>query len=127
MAKKDTGLPPLTRAEETVMQAIWQHDKALVKDIITAMPEPKTHSNNVNTVLNILAEKGFVKSEPIGNANLYEAIITKEAYSSRTISQFVKGYFNGSFNNLVSFFVAEKNLDINALEEILETLKKQKK
>jgi predicted transcriptional regulator len=127
MPKKNTTLPQLTRAEETVMQALWQYEKALVKDIIAAMPEPKPHANTVNTVLKVLAEKGFVTSEPVGNANQYQALISKDAYSSKTISQFVKGYFNGSFNNLVSFFVAEKNLDINALEEILQTLKKQKK
>ena len=62
MSKKNPGLPQLTRAEETVMQALWQYDKAFVKDIIAQMPEPKPHANTVNTVFKILAEKGFVKS-----------------------------------------------------------------
>ncbi len=125
-AKKNEQTPQLSKAEERIMQALWQHDRALVRDIIAAMPAPKPHANTVNTILKILTEKGFVTSEPLGNANLYRALISKDAYSSRTIAQVVKGYFNGSFADLVSFFVADKNLDITELESVLKTLKKGK-
>jgi BlaI family penicillinase repressor len=126
MAQKKTELPTLTKAEETVMKALWQHKKALVRDIISVMAAPKPHANTVNTILKILAEKGYVSSEPVGNANMYEAIVSKEAYSSKTIAQVVKGYFNGSFADLVSFFVSDKDLDISELESVLQTLKKKK-
>jgi predicted transcriptional regulator len=127
MPRKKSELPMLTRAEETVMKALWQYNNALVREIIEAMPLPKPHANTVNTILKILAEKGFVTSEPIGNANLYRALITKEEYSSRGITQMVKSYFNGSFADMVSFFVADKNLDISELESVLQSLKKKNK
>ena len=125
MSAKRIDVPQLTKAEERVMQALWQHDGALVRDIIAAMPDPKPHANTVNTILKILAEKGFVSVEQIGSANRFKALISKEAYSSRTIAQVVKGYFNGSFADLVSFFVADKNLDIAELESVLQSLKKK--
>lgn len=126
MAKKQE-LPQLTKAEERVMRALWQYDTAFVRDIIAKMPEPKPHANTVNTLLKILAEKGFVAVEPAGHANRFRALISKEAYSSRTIAQVVKGYFNGSFADMVSFFVADKNLDISELESVLQSLKKKNK
>ena len=126
MPKKKTELPQLTRAEERVMKALWEYDGAFVRDIIAEMPEPKPHANTVNTILKILAEKGFVSMEVLGNANRFRALISKEDYSSRTISQVVKGYFNGSFADMVSFFVADKNLDIAELESVLQALKKKK-
>lgn len=126
MAPKKQELPNLTRAEESVMKALWIREPALVRDIIAEMPEPRPHANTVNTILKILMEKGFVGSEPLGNANLFRALISKEAYSSRTITQVVKGYFNGSFADMVSFFVSDKNLDISELESVLKSLKKKK-
>jgi BlaI family penicillinase repressor len=127
MPGKKPDLPQLTKAEERVMKALWQYEAALVRDIIAAMPEPKPHANTVNTILKILAEKGFVATAPVaGNANRFQAIISKEDYSSRTIARFVKGYFNGSFADMVSFFVADKTLDIAELESVLKSLKKKK-
>lgn len=126
MPKSKNELPQLTRAEEIVMKALWQFDQAFVKDIISAMPTPKPHANTVNTVLKILAEKGFVSSESVGNANRFRALIPKEAYSKRNITQLVKGYFNGSFADMISFFVAQKDMDIAELEGVLNSLKKQK-
>ena len=109
------------------MKALWQYDAALVRDVIVAMPEPKPHANTVNTILRILAEKGFVAVEPGGNPNRFRALISKEDYSSRTIAQVVKGYFNGSFADMVSFFVADKAMDISELESVLQSLKKKSK
>ena len=126
MPKKKSDLPQLTKAEERVMKALWQHEAALIRDIITGMPEPKPHANTVNTILKILTEKGFVAIEPLGNANRFRALISKEDYSSRTIARVVKSYFNDSFADMVSFFVADKNLDISELESVLQSLKKKK-
>jgi hypothetical protein len=39
----------------------------------------------------------------------------------------VKGYFEGSFSNVVSFMVKENNLSVEDLERLLKELKKQGK
>ncbi|PZF72474.1 BlaI/MecI/CopY family transcriptional regulator [Taibaiella soli] len=121
-------MPQLTKAEERVMQALWQQDNntILIRDIITVMPAPKPHANTVNTILKILTEKGFVAIEPLGNANAFRPLVSKKEYSSRSITQIVKGYFDGSFADMISFFVADKNLDIKELESIVQSLKKKK-
>ena len=127
MAKKKTELPQLTKAEERVMKALWHLDApALVRDLIDAMPAPKPHANTVNTILKILVEKAFVRQEPLGHANRYHALVTQADYSRRSIGQFVKGYFNGSFADMVSFFVTDKSMDIAELEAVLKALKKKK-
>jgi predicted transcriptional regulator len=127
MTKKKTEQPQLTKAEERVMKALWQHESALVRDVVAGMPEPKPHANTVNTILKILTDKGFVAMEAGDNANRFRALISKEDYSSRTIAQVVKSYFDGSFADLVSFFVADRNLDIAELESVIQSLKKKKK
>lgn len=116
---------PLTRAEDTVMQALWQSEPAFIKDVIAAMPAPQPHYNTVSTLIKILAEKGFVESELIGNAHRYRSLVSREAYSHRSVMQIVKGYFNNSLADMVSFFAANKELDVAELETILKNMKKK--
>ncbi len=127
MPRKKEEQPQLTKAEERIMKALWVQEPALVRDIIANLPDPRPHANTVNTILKILIEKGFVAAEPVGNANLFRALVSKDDYSRKTISQVVKSYFNGSFADMVSFFVADKKMDIDELEDILNTLKSKKK
>ncbi|HVI44888.1 MAG TPA: BlaI/MecI/CopY family transcriptional regulator [Chitinophaga sp.] len=117
----------LTKAEEQVMQALWQTGPAFVKDIIEVMPDPKPHYNTVSTLIKILMEKGFVDYKAFGKSHQYFALITKDAYSHKTVNNLVKGYFGGSFSNLVSFFVKEKELSINDLEKLVQKIKNTQK
>ena len=126
MAVRKKEFRPLTKAEELVMQALWPLEAAFIKDVIAAMPAPQPHYNTVSTLLKILEEKGFVASEQMGNANRFRVLVSKEEYSRRSVSQLLKGYFDGSFANLVSFFASDKDVDIHELEAILKTLKKSK-
>ena len=41
----------LTKAEEQIMQVLWKLEKAFLREIIDALPEPKPHNNTVATVL----------------------------------------------------------------------------
>ena len=50
----------LTKAEEQIMQVLWQIEKGFVKDVLEELPEPKPAYNTVSTIIRILQEKGFV-------------------------------------------------------------------
>lgn len=115
----------LTKAEEQVMQVLWKLKDAFLRDIVDAMPAPKPHQNTVATLLKILVEKGFVKITVLGRQHQYSPLISKEEYSKKTIRQLVKGYFEGSFGNVVSFLVKENNISVEELENLLQQIKKQ--
>jgi BlaI family transcriptional regulator, penicillinase repressor len=117
----------LTKAEEQIMQALWETGPAFVKDMIEVMPEPKPHYNTVSTLIKILIEKGFVDYKAYGKSHQYFALVTKDAYSHKTVNNIVKGYFDGSFSNMVSFFVKEKELSISELEKLVQKIKDAQK
>src|SRR6185503_1544567 len=117
----------LTKAEEQVMQVLWQLKQGFLKDITEAMPEPKPHSNTVATILKILVEKGFVDYEVQGRNNLYKPKISKTEYGKRSINQLVKGYFEGSPAKLVSQFVNDNKLSLEELETLLQQIRAAKK
>jgi BlaI family penicillinase repressor len=115
----------LTRAEEQIMQVLWKLEKAFLRDIVDAMPNPKPHQNTVATLLKILVDKEFVAITVLGRHHEYYPLLGKDEYSKRTMKQMVKGYFEGSFSNVVSFMVKENNISIEELESLLQQIKKQ--
>jgi len=115
----------LTKAEEQVMQVLWKLEKGFLREIIETMPAPKPHQNTVATLLKILVDKEFVSITVLGRQHLYTPLVEKDEYSKRTMKQIVKGYFEGSFSNVVSFMVKENNISIEELETLLAQIKKQ--
>ena len=100
---KDSLMKPLTKAEEQIMMVLWKMERGLLMEIVKNMPKPQPHKNTVATILKTMVEKGFVKTEAIGRYFRYHPAVTKEAYSKSTLVSVAKGYFEGSFSNVVSF------------------------
>jgi predicted transcriptional regulator len=116
---------PLTKAEEQIMQVIWKLDKAFLREIIEALPNPKPHNNTVATILKILVEKEFVGINTFGRMHQYYPLVARDTYSKSTLKTIVKSYFEGNYSNAVSFMVKENGLSIEDLELLLKQLKKK--
>ena len=109
----------LTKAEEDIMQVLWQLQKASVKDIIEKLPKPKPAYNTVSTIVRILESKGFVDYEKQGRGHNYFPLLKKQDYSNQSLNKLVDNYFQGSFKSMVSFFVKKNDMDIQDLEAVL--------
>jgi BlaI family transcriptional regulator, penicillinase repressor len=117
----------LTKAEEQIMKVVWKMGSGLLMEIVEHMPEPIPHKNTVATILKTLVEKGFIRIENIGRIHRYHPQVSKDNYSRDSLATLAKGYFDGSFTNVVSFLVDEKKLSVKELELLLQQLKKEKK
>jgi BlaI family transcriptional regulator, penicillinase repressor len=115
----------LTRAEEQIMQILWDRKKGLVKDIRESFSDPKPARNTVSTVIRILEKKGYVGHKAYGNVHLYHPLVSKSEYSKSQLFGLMEGYFNNSFPAMASFFAREKDLSVQDLEELLEDTKKE--
>jgi len=114
----------LTKAEEEIMQALWDLEKANVKSIIEILPDPKPAYNTVSTIVRILESKGFVDYEKQGKGHIYFPIVAKESYSNQSINKLVDNYFQGSFKSMVSFFVKKNDVDLKDIESLLKEINK---
>ncbi|WKN32597.1 BlaI/MecI/CopY family transcriptional regulator [Porifericola rhodea] len=120
MSDKKPNVKELTKAEEQVMQILWQIKKGFVKDIREEIPPPKPAYNTVSTIVRILEKKGFVAYKAYGKTHEYYPLISKKEYSSYFLKNFVGSYFGGSFHKLVSFFARENDMDIHEFEEMMK-------
>ena len=116
----------LTKAEEEVLQHLWQQQKAFGKEILAEFPEPKPAYNTVSTIIRILEKKGYVGFKSYGKAHQYLPLVTKDAYSKQSLLKMVSNYFEGSFKELVSFFVKDENISVSELSEIQAMLEYKK-
>jgi BlaI family transcriptional regulator, penicillinase repressor len=114
----------LTKAEEQIMQALWEIEKGFVKDIIEKLPEPKPAYNTVATFMKILTDKKFVSYKAYGKTYEYYPLVSKDEYSKTFLNTFLGNYFGGSFEKLVSFFVKQNDMDLKEVEELMKHVKK---
>ncbi|WP_321995901.1 BlaI/MecI/CopY family transcriptional regulator [Draconibacterium orientale] len=114
----------LTKAEEQVMQLLWKLEKAFVKDIIEEMPVPKPAYNTVSTIVRILEKKGFVDHNAYGKTHEYFPLISRKEYTRSFMKNFMRNYFSGSFQEMVSFFAREDNMSLSELDELMEDVKR---
>lgn len=115
----------LTKAEEQVMQVLWTLEKGFVKDIIKELPVlPATNQkpayNTISTIVRLLEKKGFVEHKAYGKTHEYFPIISKDVYRKDFLNRFLGNYFGGSFNQMVSFFVKENDIELDELEEMMK-------
>lgn len=116
----------LTKAEEQLMQVLWDLEIASVKEIIEQLPTPKPAYNTVSTIIRILETKNFVAHKAKGRGHIYYPLVNKTDYSNKSLQKIVDGYFEGSFKSMVSFFVKKNDVDITELESILDKINDKK-
>ena len=107
----------LTKAEEQVMQFLWDMEHAFLKDIVDKYPEPRPAYTTISTVIRVLVRKGFIGFKTYGKINEYYPVISKAEYFKQQVKPMLTSYFKGSTSSVVSYF-ANSNLDLEELEEI---------
>jgi BlaI family penicillinase repressor len=115
----------LTKAEEQVMQILWDSEEAIVRDMVEQFPNPRPAYNTVSTVLRVLEKKGFVDHKAYGTTYVYFPLISKKEYSKFQFTNLIKNYFNGSFPKMAAFFARENNLSIQELEEMMDLAREE--
>ncbi len=108
----------ITKAQEEILKALWNIKQGAVSDVLEALSDPKPAYNTVATVIKVLEKKEYVSHKTYGKTNVYFPIIEQDAYAKNIIKDTTKGFFNGSLNKMVSFFVKSKDLSLAELEEL---------
>ncbi|MFA6128052.1 MAG: BlaI/MecI/CopY family transcriptional regulator [Bacteroidales bacterium] len=112
----------LTKAEEQIMQVLWNIQPAFVKDIIAELPAPKPAYSTVSTIVRILESKGFIDHEAFGPTHRYSTMVSKEEYSHFSMKKMLENYFDGSLKQMVSAFSKQENINLKEMDEVLKKL-----
>ena len=116
----------LTKAEEQIMQVLWDLKEGFVKEVIEQLSAPKPAYNTVSTIIRILETKGFIDHTAYGKSHQYYPIISKEEYKSFATEKLMSGYFENSVESMFSFFVKKQKIDLAEADEIMKMIEKIK-
>ncbi len=107
---------PLSKTEEQLMEYLWNQEKAFLKDLIDAFPDPKPAATTVATLLKRMTDKGFVGYKLYGNSREYHPMVKKSDYFSKQMKGMIKNSFNDSVLQFASFFTKTSNLSASELK-----------
>ena len=107
----------LTKAEEQVMQYLWEIEKGFLKDIVEKFSHPKPAYTTVSTVIRVLVKKGFIAFKTYGKVNEYYPKISKAEYFKQQLKPMLTNYSNVSPSSLASYFM-ESKISLTELEEV---------
>jgi BlaI family penicillinase repressor len=118
----------LSRLELRIMEALWRHGAASVREIQESLPEKgRPAHNTVQTMLTRLeAKKAVRRAKKISNAHIYEPIVTRGA-AQRLLVDELLAFFGGRAVPLVSHLIESGQLTLQDVEEARMALKKQGK
>jgi len=117
----------LTKAEERIMQILWDIEKGFIKDIQEQFPKPPPPYNTISTIVRVLVKKEIISYKSYGGSYEYYPLISREEYRNDQMGRLVNNYFGNSLKEVVNFLSEKKNLDLDELNEALNMLEEIKR
>lgn len=114
----------LSAAEWEIMQVIWNSNNPLaVRDVLAqAYPNAEKAYTTVQTLMNILVDKSFLKRKKAGLVNFYSAAVSRDKVLRRSLSTLAGRMFQGSFGAMASFLVSAAPLRPEEIQELKKLL-----
>jgi BlaI family transcriptional regulator, penicillinase repressor len=118
--------PRLSRLELRIMEALWKHGAASVREIQQSLPEKgRPAHNTVQTILTRLeAKKAVRRAKKISNAHIYEPMVTRGA-TQRLLVDELLAFFGGRAAPLVSHLIDSGQLSLQDVKEARKSLRKE--
>ncbi len=119
----------LSPAESELMDCIWKMPKRItVREVHNRLfPNGEKAYTTVQTMMNILVDKSFLRKQKIGMVNFYSARVSREQAMKNETRSLVASIFRGSFGALATHLVKSGELTSAELDEIKQLIEQQEK
>jgi BlaI family transcriptional regulator, penicillinase repressor len=119
------ALPRLTRLEHRIMEALWNHGACSIREIQEAFPEPDrpAYTTVQTMVYRLEAKKAIRRVKKIGNAHIFEAVISRRAAQRRLIDELLS-FFGGRTQPVMAHLIESGQLTLEDVQEAEQTLRR---
>ena len=120
--------PRLTKLELQVMDAIWKEGASSVREIQECFPEKDRPAyTTVQTIVSRLEAKDAVRRvKKIGNAYIFEAVVSRVAAHRRVIDDLLT-LFGGRTQPLMAHLIETGRLTLDEVKEAEQALRRLQK
>lgn len=117
--KKKNEQTKLTEVELELMNLLWKLGSGTVHEVMERLSsERKLAYTTVSTMLRILEQKGFVKSQAEGRGHRYSPLMSKEKYETLSLDYLVQNVFDGAPSSLIKRLIDNELIKDSDLEEL---------
>jgi BlaI family penicillinase repressor len=121
--------PRLSKLELQILEALWTHGKASIREIQESFPAPRPAYTTIQTtVYRLEGKKAVRRIRKIGNAHIFEPIIPREVARHRLLDE-ILSLFGGRAQPMMAQLAEAGKLtreDVRELEKTIETLERRK-
>jgi predicted transcriptional regulator len=119
--------PKLSKLDLRILEALWGHGKASIREIQEAFPEPRPAYSTIQTIVYRLEAKGAVRRvRKIGNADIFEPLIARDVTRLKILDE-VLSFFGGRAQPMMAQLAEAGKLTLEDVRELEKTLTKLKK
>jgi len=118
--------PKLTKLELKIMEALWSLGACSVREIHETFPAKgrPAYTTIQTTVYRLEGKKALRRAKTIGNANIFEAVITRNAAQNRLIDDLLS-LFGGRVKPVMARLIESGKLTPEDLEEARQALRQK--
>ena len=118
------GQPKLTQLELRILEALWAQGKASIREVLEAFPKPRPAYTTIQTTVYRLERKKAVRRvRKIGNADIFEPTIARDAARLRFLDE-ILSFFGGRALPMMAQFAEAGKLTLADVRELEKTLHK---
>jgi BlaI family penicillinase repressor len=116
--------PKLTKLELRILEALWAHGKASIREIQEAFPEPRPAYTTIQTTVYRLETKKAVRRvRKIGNAHIFEPTVPRDVTRNRLLDE-ILSFFGGRAQPMMAQLAEAGKLSLDDVRELEKTIKK---
>lgn len=121
--------PKLTRLEVQILEILWRHGKASIREIQEAFPEPRPAYTTIQTtVYRLEGKKAVRRVRKISNAHIFEPTVARDVTRHRLLDE-ILSFFGGKAQPMMAQLAEAGKLtldDVRELEKTIQDLERQK-
>ena len=122
--------PKLSKLELRILEALWAHGKASIREIQEAFPEPRPAYTTIQTtVYRLERKKALRRVRKISNAHIFEPIVARDVTRHRLLDE-ILSFFGGRAQPMMAQLAEAGKLtrdDIRELERAIAKHDRQQK
>jgi predicted transcriptional regulator len=117
--------PKLTKLELQILEILWRHNKAAIREIQEAFPPPQPAYTTIQTTVYRLEKKNAVRRvRKIGNADIFEPVIARDVARRRLLDE-ILSFFGGRAQPMMAQLAEAGKLTLEDVRELEAAVKKQ--
>src|SRR6266404_9445793 len=118
--------PKLTKLELQILEALWSHGKASIREIQEDFPEPRPAYTTIQTtVYRLEGKKAVRRVRKIGNADIFEPLVARDVTRNRLLDE-ILSFFGGRAAPLMAQLADSGKLTPDDVQELEKTIRKLK-